>query len=378
MSSSVARRNGRRPKIAHLTSAHSPSDTRIFGKMCRTLVDSGFDVVLVVPSGRDGIECGVRIHGVPKVASRRTRMLRTTWQVYRAALRESADVYHFHDPELMPWAFVLRLRGRCVVMDAHEDLPKQILAKHWIPRHIRPVLAIMAAISLQIVGRAMNAVVAATPKIAQRFPAQKTFLVQNYPILAELQSDNQPYAARARSVVYVGGISQSRGVREVVDALAELPNDGTMLLLAGACPQPEFEADLRERPGWSRVEFLGWQSRQGVRDVLGRARVGLVTLYPTPNHLESQPIKLYEYMSAALPIVASDFPLWRRLIEDVDCGVLVDPSDPEAIAKALVYLLDHPSEAEEMGRRGRKAVETTYNWPAEAETLLAMYREVLA
>jgi glycosyltransferase involved in cell wall biosynthesis len=119
------------------------------------------------------------------------------------------------------------------------------------------------------------------------------------------------------------------------------------------------------------------QTRPQVRDLLARARIGIVTLHPTGNYVNSQPTKLYEYMSAGLPVVASDFPVWRKVVDGAQCGLLVDPMNPAAIAEALVWLLQHPEEAEAMGRRAQKAVLESYSWEREAAVLAGIYRELL-
>ncbi len=112
--------------------------------------------------------------------------------------------------------------------------------------------------------------------------------------------------------------------------------------------------------------------------MLGEARAGLVLFHDVPNHTSAYPNKLFEYMSAGLPVIASHFPLWRSIVERDRCGMLVDPRDATAIAKAIDWVLTHPEEAEAMGRRGRDAVAATYNWAAEERKLLAIYRNELA
>ena len=104
--------------------------------------------------------------------------------------------------------------------------------------------------------------------------------------------------------------------------------------------------------------------------------IGLVTLAPRPNYLESYPTKLFEYMASGVPVVASDFPLWRKIVEDAGCGLLVDPQKPEAIAKAMDWLFEHPNQAADMGAAGRRAAHRTYNWQSEADKLLALYEKM--
>jgi len=134
---------------------------------------------------------------------------------------------------------------------------------------------------------------------------------------------------------------------------------------------------MQALPGWQRVNVLGFLDRAGVRDVLGRSMAGLVTFHPAPNHIDSQPNKMFEYMSAGIPVIASDFPLWREIIAGNDCGLLVDPLNPAAIAEAIDYLISHPEEAERMGRNGRRAVEEQYNWEHEATKLIQFYEQIL-
>ncbi len=368
-------------RVVHLTSVHGDRDVRIFHKECRTLAAAGYDVTLVAPSARPGEVTvdGVRILTVPQPRDRRERFLRTVPAVWRTARRLGADLYHLHDPELIPVGFLLKATGARVVLDVHEDLPRQILDKPWIPGRLRRPVALGARLAEWTAARGFAAIVAATPAIAEHFPAERTIVVQNFPLLGELwAADGPPYAERPAEVVFVGGITEIRGALEMVAAMAALPAGGEVrLVLAGSISPPELEARMQRTPGWERVTYLGWQERDAVRDLLARARAGLVLYLPAANHLRAQPNKLFEYMSAGIPVIASDFPLWRRIVEEVGCGLLADPTDPRAIAEAIAWVLAHPREAEAMGRAGRQAVEERFNWEVEARELLALYADLL-
>lgn len=366
-------------KVAHLTSVHSASDVRIFYKECRTLAAAGYEVVLIAPHDRNELLEGVRIRCVPRANGRASRMTRGAWQVFRAAWRERGDVYHIHDPELIPVGLLLTLCGRRVIYDVHEDLPLQISGKYWIPVWTRRGVS-WAAAGLEAVGsRLFRGIVAATPSIAARFPPRKTVTVHNFPDVGELVSPiSRPFADRPPHVAYVGGIAAIRGIREIIESVAKLPEAlNARLVLAGRFYPPELLGSVRGMPGWGKVDYRGWQSRGELGELLAKVRVGLVVLHPRPNFLDSYPTKLFEYMSAGLPVVASDFPLWRGIVEGIGCGFVVDPLDPKAIAEAVQWLLENPTEAEAMGERGRKAIEGKYNWSIEANKLTRYYQDIL-
>lgn len=367
-------------KVAHLTSAHMPTDTRIFHKECKTLVGAGYEVVLIVQGEEPAVVDGVRLRPVPKPGGRKERFLRTTWQVFQAALEENADIYHFHDPELLPIGFLLKARGKRVVYDVHEDVPRQILTKAWIPALFRRLAGLAMEVAETAGAASFDGLVTATPAIARRFPGAKTITANNFPFKRELASASAgAYGDREMLALYTGSISDIRGIHEMLDAFALLPPHlHARLAVAGLFSPPELREAAERHPAWGCIEFYGWVSREGLRDLSARARLGLVLFHPVPNHVESQPNKLFEYMAAGLPVVASDFPLWRELVGRARCGILVDPLDPSAIASAVEWLFTHPTEARAMGQRGQEAVQTTFNWESEAGKLLQFYDRLAA
>jgi glycosyltransferase involved in cell wall biosynthesis len=363
-------------RVVHITTAHAASDVRIYHKECRTLAGAGYEVVLIVPHEGAVPDGDVRVLPVPMPKDRRERMTATIWRCWRTATRTRGAVYHLHDPELLVVGLALKLAGRTVVYDAHEDLGRQILTKHWLPSVLRKPIALGATGVLWFAGWMLDAVVAATPLIASRYAARKTVTVQNFPIADELAAgESVPYTSRPSEIAYVGGLFAIRGVGEMIAAIHQVQRTvpGVSLVLAGSFSPPDLEDEVRRLPGWTTVRYLGWQSRAGVAAILGRARVGLALLHPEPNYIDSYPVKLFEYMAAGVPVVASDFPLWHGIVDGAGCGLLVDPLDVAAIGRAVRWLLDHPSEAEAMGERGRRAVVERYNWSGEGAKLLALY-----
>jgi glycosyltransferase involved in cell wall biosynthesis len=365
-------------RVCHLTSVHPAYDTRIFEKECQSLARAGYDVHLVAPAAASAVGRGVTLWAVPRARNRISRALVTTARVLACGWRLRARVYHFHDPELIPVGVTLRILGKRVIYDVHEELPADILDKQYLPRWIRALLARVVDVGERSAARAFSAVVAATPAIARRFPAARRVIVQNFPLPSEFGSiDGAPYASRPPLVAYVGLINEIRGGVEMVRAIEQTSAEPRpSLVLAGRFDTPALEARLRGLGGWGRVDYRGVLPRDAVVRMLAEVRIGLVLFHPRPNHVESQPNKLFEYMAAGLPVVASRFPLWQEIVEGARCGLAVDPLDPDAIAEAIGWLLAHPNEAAAMGERGRTAVRERFNWPWEEATLLACYRDL--
>jgi glycosyltransferase involved in cell wall biosynthesis len=310
-------------------------------------------------------------------------MLRTTWAIYRAAVKEKADIYHCHDVELAPVGMLLRLRGYKVIYDIHEDYPRLILSKYYIPARLRPLLARVVEKIENVAASRFSALVIATPHIAQRFQHlhAHAVVVQNFPILHELVDDGRiiPWHRREEAVIYIGSMTIERCIREMIAAIGLVSEDRSVeLYLAGTYSPASLRDEVASLHGWKQARELGFLDRGGVKRSLERVKAGLALFHPEPNYTNSYPNKMFEYMAVGIPVVASDFQLWREIVNESGCGLLVDPFDPRAIASAIAYLLDNPREAEAMGQRGRRAVEGLYNWEHEEKKLLALYEQLLS
>lgn len=365
-------------RVAHLTSVHPRFDTRIFVKMCSSLANKGYEVSLVVADGLgDEVRNDVKIVDVGSpVGGRLARMTDTVRRVLDKARELDADIYHMHDPELMPIGLKLRRAGKLVIFDAHEDLPKQMLGKDYLSGFTRSVLSWLAAKYEKFAGKRFSGIVTATPYIRDKFKQFHGNVVDinNFPIFDEI-SNSVDYADKHDEVVYIGGLAEMRGIAEIVDAVGL--TDGVRLNLAGKFNDSRFEQTVKNKEGWSKVNALGFLNREEINRILAQSRVGLVTLHPAINYLDALPVKMFEYMSAGIPVIASDFPLWRSIVEEAGCGIVVDPLDPVAISAAISNLLSNPDRAEQMGRNGRKAVLEKYNWAAEEKKLLSFYENLL-
>ncbi|MBN2395981.1 MAG: glycosyltransferase family 4 protein [Candidatus Atribacteria bacterium] len=364
-----------------LTSVHPPFDVRIFHKQARSLYRHGYQVVLIAPHSKQEVIDGIKIIPLPIPKNRYQRMTKTVLGLFKLALKENADVYHFHDPELIPIGLLLKACTRArVLYDVHEDYPKAIMEKHWLYPWTRRYIALLFKWVEKFSSVFFDGIISATPFIAKKFIYSKNiFVVRNLPIIDELSKEEPlPWLKRSNSVAYIGKISFLRGIKEMIEAI-ELASEKTevRLILAGDFTPESLRKEIKLLSGWRLVEYKGYLSLQEVGELVGHVKAGLVLIHPEPRYLVSYPTKLFEYMSCGIPVIASDFQIWRELVESIGCGLLVNPLDTKGIADAIEYLIKNPKIAEEMGARGKEAVFTRYNWNSEEKKLFSLYQDIL-
>ncbi len=377
-------------KVCILTTVHPTFDTRIFHKEAKTLVQAGYDVTLIVQHDGDTEVEGVRIIALPKPRNRLQRIFGLTWRAFRLALREKADIYHFHDPELLPIGVLLKLftRGK-VIYDVHENVKEQILNKAWLPLWSRKLLSLSYELIEKLSILVIDEVIIAEDSYTKNYQGHKNVTaIRNYPILSYLETHTGTRIAADLvmdgdhnfKVTYVGGVTKLRGALELIESISIVKangHQGVVLNLIGPIMPPALRAELdgliREYGLKQDVSIPGRIPHDTIYEVLSKSNVGVAILRPDPNYVESLPTKLFEYMAAGLPVIASNFPLWKEIVEGNECGLTVDPLDPKEIAQAIEYLITHPEEARRMGENGRRAVEEKYNWETEGRKLLQLY-----
>ena len=363
-------------RVCHLTTVHPPFDTRIFPKMCKSLVSAGFEVHLVVTHEKDETVDGVRLHALPKPKNRIERVMFSPKRCLRKAIKVDAELYHFHDPELLAIGLKLKSLGKKVVYDVHENHSGSMLDLGYMHPWLRVPIARRIKRLENLADGRLDSIISATPAIARQFSNPAAVTVQNFPLDDEFADfGSTPQTRRARQFAFVGGVTRIRAAKEMVEAIG-LVEDAT-LVIGGHFAPSSLEDELATCPGWSQTKCLGWIDRDTMGGVLSESRAGLVLFLPARNHIEAQPNKIFEYMAAGLPLIASHFPLWKEIVEGEGVGLTVDPEDSQAIAEAMRWILDHPEEADEMGRRGKAAVRSKYCWSAQEKILVDLYNRLV-
>lgn len=364
-------------KIVHLTSVHTRFDARIYLKQCLSL-SKIYEVSVIVADGEGiGRFNNISFIDVGKFIGRYHRAFKATEAIFDEALRLNGDVYHLHDPELIPIGLKLKKSGKKVIFDAHEDLPKQILTKHYIPSFLRHIISKVVSILESKFCTKFDGIVCATPFITNKFSKinKNVVNINNFPRVEELETIINPQRLN-NHICYIGGISIERGISEILEALTLTKND-IQLDLAGKFHSAILEEEIKSNKGWKKTNFLGFVGRVEIKELLSTTSIGMVTLYPTISYQDSLPVKLFEYMCAGIPVIASNFPLWKEIVIKHNCGLCVDPQNPSDIANAIDYLIDNPDIAKKMGQNGFRAVQTEFNWKQEEIKLLKFYKDLL-
>lgn len=365
-------------RVVHLSAVHRAEDPRLFHRECATLHDAGFDVHLVIPHARNETRDGIRIHALPQVRGRYRRFM--LWPLlYRKARALRADVYHFHDPEVIPAAYVLkRATGARMIYDMHEDyragrgLEGFLLRalERWCFRWVDHV----------VISDAVYA------EITDPSPVPTT-LIANYfkPPDASIEfptrASGEPF-----TLAYTGVMSKDRGLFNLLDLACAIQQARLdwRIELTGICYVDCYRkrADrvigcqglegVVKRTGWNR--YVPWPK------LLARcteAHVGLVLWNARSGQMRKIPTKFYEYLHCGLPILCSDFPLWRQFVKKHECGAVVPPGDVRVALQMLRRWAETPDLYQRLSKAAQEAA-LKYRWQPMGERLIRLYRQLLA
>jgi glycosyltransferase involved in cell wall biosynthesis len=355
-----------------VSTVHSANDVRIVVKEASILAEHGFQVIVIAqPPKLESLFDNLSFDLLPIAKLPRWKR---PWKAGRAVMKAIAkhqpDAVHFHDPEFIPFGLALKRKGIKVVYDVHEDTPADILSKAWIPLFLRPYVAQLILKIEHFAAQKFDACITATEYIENRFHpyATKALTLRNYASLKELKFEPTQKLKNPQAV-YVGRISFDRGLREMSEACKQL---NLTCVLAGPIGPVETEW-LKEQP---HIEWRGILGRHQIAELLNNSLVGLCVLHPQPNYLHALPIKLFEYMASGLPVIVSDLPVSKKIVEQHQCGFVISAQDTAALVGALQTLLNQPEQARAMGENGKNAVFKHYHWEAEGQRLIEFYQNM--
>jgi glycosyltransferase involved in cell wall biosynthesis len=376
------RESSMRIKVCHFTSGHEAHDARIFHKQCRTLASADYDVHLVVPVGVTEVRDGVNICSIgAENYGRFQRMLFISKKVYKKALSIDADIYHFHDPELIPLGLKLKRLGKKVIYDSHEDTPADILNKDWIPKYLRGYASKIFGWYERYAASKFDAVVSVTPHVVARFKKVNlnSHLVTNYPILDNLPPVKKEICEKKdKDICFVGRICDESMQRNIVEAIDG--TEGVRYICAGPVDEGYLH-ELSKLPGWERCDYHGTIAFSDANEFVSQGIAGLQITDYIPNfgyNIGSLGnTKMFTYMLAGLPVICTDMILWKEIMDENQCGLYVNPHDIGEIREAIEFVRDNPERATEMGKNGRKAVLEKYNWSTQVPNILNLYSSII-
>ena len=391
-------------KICHITSHHKSTDTRIFHKQCTSLAKAGYDVYLLVQNGKTYESNGVKILNIetpviPNATSkfillRKAKSLIKIFQrnkiyknkFFKAALEIDADIYQMHDTALLSCALKLKKKNKKVIFDSHENyvmqLPQYIVGMQnnkIYHRVLKKIIGIKYYLHETKICKRIDAVIfpcTMSGKNIFKNRAKQTIFINNTPLLNELYYEYELDSPKKdRSVCYVGGLSQARGITQLIKA-SYITN--TNLILAGHFSNPNYSYELKFMEEYKCVDYRGTVDRKGITNILKESYIGACNVLNVGqyNRADNLATKVYEYMSMGLPVIITDCQYVRKVNEKYNCFILVEPDNIEQIANAIKYLLDNPEIAEQMGKNGRRAVLEEFNWEIEEKKLLSLYKSL--
>lgn len=372
-------------KVVHITTVHHPFDPRIYHKECQSLSKAGFDVSLIVSDHEDlknHFDKDVKIIPIKKSSNRFIRIIKSSYDAYRVAKKLNAKIYHFHDPELLFVGWMLKNNNNIVIYDVHEDYETSIQQKVYLNKFVAKITASLFRLIERKLSKSFE-VCLAEKYYSEKFPEGQTIL--NYPLVSNVNNIESDLATINKNenydLIYTGNITKDRGAL----IHATLPNidEKFNVSLIGKCSRNlanEMYAIVGERENQLSIDGVDkYIPREEIDKKYQEKKwlAGLAIFPPTDHYLKKELTKFFEYMNVGMPIICSNFPVWKKFIEENECGIAVDPSNEEEIKNAVYYLANNPAIAKNMGEKGRMAVQNKLNWTNEAEKLVDWYKMLL-
>lgn len=361
---------------------HNWDDARIYQRACTYLAKQGVEVSYIATAISIPKENGVIGYSLKLRKGWRRRVF-SSYQAYKTATQLKADIYHFHDPDLMPWMFLLRLRGRKVIYDIHENFYEKFVK---LPIGIKQMVSFFYSIyEMPIYFFSGIVTVSESLGAMYKHKAKQIQIVLNVPPLdATPTKPSTNTSGNNNQTIYISGQqSDKRNVKTIIKASAILkekyPNH--IIHLVGRYVPENYDQELIQL-----AKNLGTEKNLLTEGMLPwkenfkrttQATVGCVFYEDNPNNRVGIPNRIFEYMACGVPILAENFYELRKIVEFSKCGILVDSTNPKEVAKAIGTLFDDPKNACEMGEAGKQSVIHRYNFESEVKGLIGYYQRIV-
>ena len=354
--------------ITHVTSVHSRYDTRILENECVYLARNHKVSLLVADGMDDENYAGVSISSIYRPHGKFSRLLRSFFLLPFILLMKNSDVYHLHDPELLFAGLVMRISGRRVIFDVHEDYELDLRQKDWLPTWMRKLSARFYVILIQICFPKFSAIITVTEKIASKLPG-KASVIKNYPraaLIKKIDNIERPY-----TFCYLGSVSLKRGLAEIIQ-LAKQSKEPMLLVggFANASDRDFFEQNAPEN-----ISHIGYVPSKEVGQYLRQAQIGLHLVKDDTNLLEGIPVKVLEYVAHGMPVICSDSDAWRREFSYLPSCYFVNPSDVQGITQVAKLISSIPL-ADLLA--AQNVLREKYSWETQFSQLEVVYKKAMS
>jgi glycosyltransferase involved in cell wall biosynthesis len=374
-------------KVCHFSSVHHVWDTRVFYRECISLAKE-FDVTLIAIGNRTENLNGVNIIGIKKPANIFIRFFFTIFKVFILAVKQNAQIYHIHDAEMVPFGIALRILGKKVIYDIHENTYDDILLKPWLNKSFRLLIAKSYNCLLLFASRFIHyIVVVADPKYLTKFfvNEHECTIIQNFANTDELSDFvlEDRASLPGNHLFYVGMIRDMYyNIDPVIEAIYLLKQKGIVchLHLIGYFGS-KTNHSLATVPCYTEVKdqinYYGFLDINAAYKIARQCKIGLCIKDQPESMLVSHERKLFEYMAIGLPSIFCNSSIYKELNNQWQIGIGVQLKNSEEIAKAIEALLTNPIELNKLAINNLKAARTHFSWQLESNKLLGLYHQLL-
>ncbi|MBN1183215.1 MAG: glycosyltransferase [Bacteroidales bacterium] len=370
--------------ICQITSMHQWDSIRIYKKACLGLVRNGIEVHLVTISPDiPPVDIGIKFHWLKQRKGWRRRIF-SSREAYRIALKINADIFHFHDPDLLPWMLILSIKGRRVVYDMHENYA-EVFHRLNLPVLLKMIMANLWTYFLRFCARRFKGIITVSQSMQSLLSSISTpmIVVRNAPYLLELEDVNINIGKKPFTVYTSGTNSSMRNCMQTIEALPyilrKIPE--VRLIFAGEYQPEGFKEELKEKAIElgidSHVELEGMlpYKENFMRTV--QMEVGCVFYEDNVNNRVGIPNRLFEYMYAGVAVIGESFVEVKKVIEDSKCGNVVNSSDSQSIANGVIQLFSDIEKLKKMQSNARNKIISDYSYENELKKMISFYYSLL-